>query len=624
MKKQFWALVILALLAIIPAAESAVTGVSATVSVNGAPALQVNGIDVVQLGQQVDLDTTATTGLVLGGITAIQDTSELPVFAGDTDYECDYAPPALLTATCSVTYTYALVPADDVDTITLLGQDSGAGTLSTTHDIFVNAPPVLVVGAMPAASLATPYSEDFLSATDPNVASTLTFSALGLPAGMSINAATGRVSGTPTAAGTSSVKFTVEDGYGGTNSRTVNFVVASLPQANQAPMFDSTPNTAAMSGQQYSYTAHATDANGDTLTYALVGPVGMTVDRASGFVRWVPQSTQLGSHDVTINVTDGKGGSDTQSFTVTVSSQSLVVRNLEASADKVKPASNFNVEIEIKNLWGADAENVKATIILKGIDNGADLTQDVEFGKIAKKDTETGTATFSVPVDAKEGTYQVTATVAWENEDGVEFSTDSQRTDKVKVERTLHEIAFLEVAVLPASVRGGDSAQVGFRLANVGEKDENVRVTVKSDALAIDAVGPMFKLEQGKETVQFVPFKLSGDAVSGNYLFQVTAAFGDGSESVTNTTVLEVIRAAPAAQTLPAQAAPVVEVAATGAVTVQQPQASAVALDTNVVVAVGIIAAAIVITIAILVTALVPPRAPTPPRSIVIKGRRAQ
>jgi hypothetical protein len=55
-------------------------------------------------------------------------------------------------------------------------------------------------------------------ATDSGSGQTLAYSATGLPAGLSINASTGLISGTPTAAGTSSVTVTVRDGTGASGS----------------------------------------------------------------------------------------------------------------------------------------------------------------------------------------------------------------------------------------------------------------------------------------------------------------------------------------------------------------------------------------------------------------------
>ena len=88
---------------------------------------------------------------------------------------------------------------------------------------------------------------------------------------------------------------------------------------NEIPVVNSTPDSIALEDILYTYAIQASDANGDTLSYALIsGPEGMSVDAQSGLVQWTPTQENLGAARVEIRVDDGKGASTLHSFSLTV------------------------------------------------------------------------------------------------------------------------------------------------------------------------------------------------------------------------------------------------------------------------------------------------------------------
>jgi hypothetical protein len=98
---------------------------------------------------------------------------------------------------------------------------------------------------------------------------------------------------------------------------------AQVAITNVAPNFTSMPGTAATAALQYSYRPTVSDPAGamrDPPAFRLVnGPMGMTVNAMTGEVLWTPTMAQIGmSFMVTIEVSDGDGGTTRQSWTIIV------------------------------------------------------------------------------------------------------------------------------------------------------------------------------------------------------------------------------------------------------------------------------------------------------------------
>ncbi|MBA7569163.1 hypothetical protein ES695_06895 [Candidatus Atribacteria bacterium 1244-E10-H5-B2] len=85
---------------------------------------------------------------------------------------------------------------------------------------------------------------------------------------------------------------------------------------NQAPVITSYPVKTATVGVEYTYDVDATDD--DTLTYSLVTkPDGMTINPATGLIKWIPITSQFGDNTVKVEVSD-RVLYATQTFTILV------------------------------------------------------------------------------------------------------------------------------------------------------------------------------------------------------------------------------------------------------------------------------------------------------------------
>ncbi|MCX4745232.1 putative Ig domain-containing protein [Kitasatospora sp. NBC_01287] len=169
-----------------PGSQSGTVGTAASLQVSATDTAG-GSLSYSATGLPAGLSINASTGLVSG----------TPTTAGTSN--------ATVTATDSTgpsgsaSFSWTVNPAGG-NTVTVTNPGSQSGTVGT------------------AASLQ-------VSASDSASGQTLSYSATGLPAGLSINSATGLVSGTPTTAGTASVTVTAKDSTNAGGSATFSWTV---------------------------------------------------------------------------------------------------------------------------------------------------------------------------------------------------------------------------------------------------------------------------------------------------------------------------------------------------------------------------------------------------------------
>jgi len=94
--------------------------------------------------------------------------------------------------------------------------------------------------------------------------------------------------------------------------------IPTTPIVNLTPEITTDPVRKATVGMEYTYDVDATDPDGDALTYSLaVKLTGMIINPATGLIKWIPVTDQVGKNLVTVKVSDG-ALSDTQSFNISV------------------------------------------------------------------------------------------------------------------------------------------------------------------------------------------------------------------------------------------------------------------------------------------------------------------
>ncbi|MEP7377990.1 MAG: putative Ig domain-containing protein, partial [Chloroflexota bacterium] len=160
------------------------------------------------------------------------------------------------------------------------------------------------------------------NATDPDL-DALTYSATGLPNGITINSTTGVFGGTLSfaSAGTYNTVITVSDG----SLTDTDSFTWTVTNTNQAPVFSTEfGDRTDAEGALISFDADASDPDGTTLTYSATNlPNGITINSTTGIVSGTLSTISSGTYNTVITVSDGSL-TDTDSFTWTVTEPSAV------------------------------------------------------------------------------------------------------------------------------------------------------------------------------------------------------------------------------------------------------------------------------------------------------------
>ena len=188
-----------------------------------------------------------------------------------------------------------------------------------------NKSPTITGAPVTTARVGSAYSFQ-VTAKDPE-GKPLKFSIRNKPVWATFNTSTGKLSGTPTAPGTtSSIIVIVTDGVTSASLLPAFSVVVSgtVVPSNSAPAITGTPPTTAQAGLLYSFKPSASDANGDALTFSVVNkPSWASFSTSTGQLIGTPTIAGTESN-IQIRASDGKAVSSLPAFAIVVSTGSTV------------------------------------------------------------------------------------------------------------------------------------------------------------------------------------------------------------------------------------------------------------------------------------------------------------
>jgi hypothetical protein len=177
------------------------------------------------------------------------------------------------------------------------------------------------ISGSPATSVTANNAYSFQPSASDTDGNSLTFSIANRPSWATFNTSTGRLSGTPTTAGTTSgIVISVSDGTASASLPAFSLNVLTYVPPNTAPVVSNSPATSVNQGSTYSYTPAATDADGDNLTFSITNrPSWATFTSSTGRLSGTPGNANVGSTTgIVITVSDGTASTTIGPFTLTV------------------------------------------------------------------------------------------------------------------------------------------------------------------------------------------------------------------------------------------------------------------------------------------------------------------
>jgi hypothetical protein len=253
---------------------------------------------------------------------------------------------------------------------------AGTGTLAITFTI--NPPAPVITSA--TAALATEYSPFTYQITATN--SPTSYTATNLPTGVTVNTATGLISGTPTVYGYGYVTITATNA-GGTGTNSFTLTIAQVP-----PVITSATAATTTVGAAFSYQITATGA--PIFSYNATSlPAGLTVNPATGLISGT--ATASGSYPVTV-VAVNPAGPGSQTVTITVLPPAPVITSATAAA------ASYGAPFSYQITATSSPTSYTATNLPPGV------TVNTATGLISGAPTVTGTGTVTITATNAGGT----------------------------------------------------------------------------------------------------------------------------------------------------------------------------------------------------------------------------
>ena len=326
-----------------------------------------------------------TVGVVYAGYAI---TIYAPVPAPIT-YGATGLPPGLIVNASNGMITGTPTAAGSYKVILRATNSAGSDFAQATILLRLPSAPVVTSANTASGQVGTTFTYTITGSNGPT-----SFSASPLPAGLSVNTATGVISGTPSAAATTAITVGAINA-GGTGTATLTLTVAPAPLP--APVITSPTTASGTVGTAFTYTITAT--NSSTGFTATPLPAGLTLNGSSGVISGIP--TTSGTPTITVGASN-TGGTGNATLTLTIASappSAPVITSLATASATVGQAFTYTIT----------ATNSPTGFTATTLPSG--LSLDAVTGIISGIPTTSGTPTITVGAINTGGTGNATLTL---------------------------------------------------------------------------------------------------------------------------------------------------------------------------------------------------------------------